>query len=693
VTELWKQAVEYQQRGYFVVPVRIVLVQTKQGLKKEIDYAGESWSTYVLPDDPATVELHFSTGFGKYEGGVRNLPATGFVFDCGRSGIVVPETDIKGGVDGADNLKAAGITLDTPAVVVSQSGGLHHYYRSDPVTEVRNSASKLAANVDVRGSGGVIVGPGSWVEGGGRYELFAAGDYLPFVSDLPVIPADFLAWVQSVQPRKSTVAVEFDPDWVQPQLTKQQRAVGSRIAKAKLAQIREAKPTQRNEVLKVTVPRIVGIAKTMGADLDRVGDLIRDAYYASGGDDDRQLEDWIRNATAKAVPDDHSLWDTDPDSTLPDTEFWECRPELAYIRDAALEATASPWAVLGALVPRVLSGVPVNWTLDTKVGTSRGNLNTFSVLAADSGGGKGLASEVAEYLWPVDTDVLVTDTASGEALARLFANRDMFVRSSAIIDVDEYAALRASADRSGSTLAFKLSTAWSGKALSLTYADESRNVNVPAGSYRLGMVAGIQYGNAKMLLSASDQIQGYAKRFMWFPAEIDYEPNPEAASTFPAPMTVPVFDAFRAVSIKVPAEVTAIMRRARIGGSGLDGHSLYARIKLAYALAVLNGRTDRVSVEDWELSGVGAAVSERTQAKARDAMKARRLSENRSRGEMDGVRQSAADESAHAQALVRVRRLVEKHKAENPSITNGAVRRKLAGRDLKLFDELYPKPS
>jgi hypothetical protein len=120
---------------------------------------------------------------------------------------------------------------------------------------------------------------------------------------------------------------------------------------------------------------------------------------------------------------------------------------------------------------------------------------------------------------------------------------------------------------------------------------------------------------------------------------------------------------------------------------------LYARVKLAYALAVLNNRVDRVSVDDWELSGVVAAVSERTQAKATAAMTARRLSENRSRGEMDGVRQSAAEDAAHAEALVRVRKLVEKHRADNPGITNGGLRRKLPGRDLRLFDELYPKPS
>jgi hypothetical protein len=680
MTDLVEAAIEYTLRGYFVVPVRIT--STPEG-GKHFDYAGESWSQYVLPDDPAVVDKHFATGFGTD----RKQPATGFVFDCGRSGIVLVETDVKGGVDGHDTLTAAGIRLDTPHMVVSQSGGMHHYHRADPHRPVRNSAGVLAENVDVRGVGGVIVGPGSWVEGGGSYDLVGDDQFLPAVADLPVVPAVVVERNGKAGKAVATVPVQ---DYTPPVLTVAQRSVGARIVRAKLAALRETRPGERQQFMDENLRRIIGIGKTLGSNPEAMRKTILEAYP---GDEPEHILTYFDRNFASTVPDDHTLWDTDPAGVLSDSEFWGCRKELAYIRDAALEATASPWAVLGALIPRVLSGVPVSWTLDTKVGTSRGNLNTFSVLAADSGGGKGLASEVAEYLWPVGSDVLVTDTASGEALARLFANREVFLRQSAIIDVDEYAALRASADRSGSTLAFKLSSAWSGKALSLTYADESRNVHVPAGSYRLGMVAGIQYGNAKMLLSASDQIQGYARRFMWFPAEIDYEPDLEAASKFPAPMPVPVFDSWREVSVSVPAEVTAVMRRARSGGSGLDGHSLYARIKVAYALAVLNGRTDTVTVEDWELSGVVAGVSERTQAKAQAAMQARRVSENRSRGEMDGVRQSAAEEVAHAQALARVRRLVDKHRADNPGITNGAVRRKLPGRDLKLFDELFPKHS
>lgn len=661
MTDLVEAALEYKRRGYFPIPVRITL----NNGKKDIDWFGRSWSEYVMPDSRSEAEPDF-------------VYATGFAFDCGRSGIAVVETDVKNGVDGADILGAAGIVLDTHAMVISQSGGVHHYFANSQGDPVSNSAGVIAENVDVRGVGGVIVAPGSWVEGGGSYDLVGDGGYLPDLAGLPPVPAV----ARSRRTRNHAAAAAWE-GYTPPVLTTAQRAVGARIAKAKLAQIRVAPPGQRNDVLKVTVPRIIGIGKAMGVDLEKVGNAIRDAYP---GDDAQQIEDWIRNATAKAVPDDHTLWESDPAGVLSEDDFWSARPELEYIRVAALEATASPWAVLGALIPRVLSGVPPTWTLDTKVGTSRGNLNAFSVLAADSGGGKGIATETAEYLWPVSNDVMVTDTASGEALPRLFSNREQILRSSVIIDIDEYAALAASKQRAGSTLAFKLSSAWSGKALSLSYADESKSVQVPAGSYRLGMVAGVQYGNAQLLLSADDEVQGYTKRFLWFPAEIDYEPDFEADTKFPAPMKVTRFHNTGPVSIQIPAEVVSMLRRARSAKSGLDGHSLYVRVKAAYALAVLGGRTDHLTVEDWELAGVVSDVSDRTREKARAAMKKRSVNESRSRGEMDGIRQDAALES-------RVHNLVKKYRAANPAISNGEIRRALKSDLRDTFDVLYPKPS
>lgn len=64
------------------------------------------------------------------------------------------------------------------------SGGLHYYFRLPPGVELRDTAGKLAAGVDTRGDGGMVVAPPS-VSGRGLYEWQTA----PGEVDLSPIPA------------------------------------------------------------------------------------------------------------------------------------------------------------------------------------------------------------------------------------------------------------------------------------------------------------------------------------------------------------------------------------------------------------------------------------------------------------------------------------------------------------------------
>jgi hypothetical protein len=455
----------------------------------------------------------------------------------------------------------------------------------------------------------------------------------------------------------------------------------------KLAELAKAEPAKRNIRLGETVPRIIGLVKTIGHDVEPYAEKILAAYTESGGDEEIQCLNWIESAVRYAQPEDPGWW-------IPEERarsFWDERPELRHIWQVARDATASEWGVLGAVCVRVLADVPPSWVMDTGIGPApNGNLNMFAVLTSHSGGGKGLASETAEYLWRCDDGVYITDVASGEGMARQFANRDgTMVRTSVIVDVDEYASLKAATDRSGSTLSYKLSTGWSGKRLSAVYSDGSKNYLVDPGSYRLGLVAGVQYGNARLLLSTGDQIQGYANRFLWFPAEVDYDTSQMVQPAgLPAPLKCDVqFGGERVIS--VPGSVQRTIRSARSGvDNGLDGHRLYAQAKLAYALAVLNGNHQSIREDDWELATVAMEVSTRTRDKAYDAMKARSQRENESRGEADGIRQSAAEDTAHDRAVKRVARWIARKREEFPEITDDELRNlKLASRDRDYFTE------
>jgi hypothetical protein len=96
------------------------------------------------------------------------------------------------------------------------------------------------------------------------------------------------------------------------------------------------------------------------------------------------------------------------------------------------------------------------------------------------------------------------------------------------------------------------------------------------------------------------------------------------------------------------------VRRQQGAVGALDGHALFCREKFAYALTVLDGRTEMNS-EDWELSGVAANVSLFTRASTIDAVRDAARIEALDRGEMRGLEMAAADEVKKLEEAERVR--------------------------------------
>jgi hypothetical protein len=112
----------------------------------------------------------------------------------GRAGLAVIDLDchaelpddwraIPGVRDGADVftclLEWAGESRwPSTTSVRTPSGGSHLYFRQPPDQEIRNSAGLLGPGIDVRGTGGYVVAPGS-VVGGRPYELLDDTDPAP----------------------------------------------------------------------------------------------------------------------------------------------------------------------------------------------------------------------------------------------------------------------------------------------------------------------------------------------------------------------------------------------------------------------------------------------------------------------------------------------------------------------------------
>lgn len=104
------------------------------------------------------------------------------------SGVVAIDCDCKNGIDGRESLRVLAAPhggLPDTIEILTPSGGCHLWYEA-PNAEIRNSASKLAPGVDVRGEGGYVIVPPSAVLGGKRYELEASS---------PASPAPMPRWL------------------------------------------------------------------------------------------------------------------------------------------------------------------------------------------------------------------------------------------------------------------------------------------------------------------------------------------------------------------------------------------------------------------------------------------------------------------------------------------------------------------
>jgi hypothetical protein len=93
-----------------------------------------------------------------------------------RSGILVLDLDNKPDANGADSIKAAGITLPRTKVVRTPSGG-YHVYMAYPEGSGITIGTGLLPGVDWRGDGGYVVGPGSVLDKRSGLEPARWGEY------------------------------------------------------------------------------------------------------------------------------------------------------------------------------------------------------------------------------------------------------------------------------------------------------------------------------------------------------------------------------------------------------------------------------------------------------------------------------------------------------------------------------------
>lgn len=332
-----------------------------------------------------------------------------------------------------------------------------------------------------------------------------------------------------------------------------------------------------------------------------------------------------------------SLSERDEDS------FWSAREELSHLHRFARSRMVSPWALLGVALCRVVAAAPLPLVLPKLVGTY-GSLNLFVALVGPSGGGKGTAEAAAEEALVFSSPPHKGNVGSGEGIAHLYAKRVKGgverIADAVVLSVAEIDTLGALGARQGATLLPELRKAWSGEALGFSYADPNKRLPIARGSYRMGLVAGVQPAKAGTLLDDADG--GTPQRFVWLPtvdpSAPDVPPDDPGPRFWDMPMVIrdPAHGGKHVITLCDEArDEIVVTRRSTLRGeeTKLDGHLLYTRLKVAAALSLLSGRTD-VDPEDWELSGVVMDMSVSTRNRVQGTLAAAESGKAESRAKL-----------------------------------------------------------
>lgn len=378
----------------------------------------------------------------------------------------------------------------------------------------------------------------------------------------------------------------------------------------------------------------------------------------------------------------------------PEVAFWNERPELTTIHDFALSRLVSPWSALGVVLARALSFVPPTVTLPALVG-GRGSLNFYVLLAGESSSGKSAAFDVGDELLVPEPGYVAArrvNLGTGEGISAAFVRRGKAVEGvrqvvqfaeSVTFEVDEIGKVVANVGR-GSNLLDELCSAYFGKRLGQQTRDIERNLPLDAHAYRLTLAAGVLRRKAGVIVNDGDR--GTPQRFVWLPTT--WSAPPEQLPDEPEPIVLRRnLWTDRPTTVEVPDEVARTIRQTRrerlvTGTATLDGHELFTREKVAYALAVLAGRGDHFTLDDWRLAGVVMGVSRRVRDDLRRAVAEADAAAAAGRGRAQAIASDAATEHGadlHAQRVERVRARVVELLADGTPRTQRQLGRLLSG--------------
>jgi hypothetical protein len=176
--------------------------------------------------------------------------------ELGRAGLIAIDCDRHGGPDGVaaiEALQAAHERLPLGPVTLTAGGGRHLIFRQPPGMPLGNGRGSLPAGIDVRGSGGWIVGPGSvrpdgaiWAPAPDRPCL----EYMFVDSTIPTLPE----WIVDLIRPKPT-RLSNPPASISVTLSRE-RIYAKATLDGCVAELSNAREGERNEKANATAYRM-----------------------------------------------------------------------------------------------------------------------------------------------------------------------------------------------------------------------------------------------------------------------------------------------------------------------------------------------------------------------------------------------------------------------------------------------------
>ena len=208
------------------------------------------------------------------------------------------------------------------------------------------------------------------------------------------------------------------------------------------------------------------------------------------------------------------------------------------------------------------------------------------------------------------------------------------------------------------TLEGDLRKAWFGEQLGYANAGKDAETEVPAQSYRLGVIVRVQPLRAGALIGGHDG--GTPQRFLWMPTR-DRSIDPALQRDDMEPLTIAVPGMRGALRIPPAARAAITAGRVAYNRHGAEpDHRLLAQLKVAAALMVLDAREHphgwTISDDDWKLAEYIIKMSEHTRHHVELAAKEQSRRRNLARAADEAERTEYLSDTALGRAKAAILR-------------------------------------